>query len=179
MKTHWKIKGSCCAVLSHSSHVRLCDPTDCSLPGSPAHGIFQARILEWVAVSFSRGSFQPRDEPVSPMSAALAGRFFTTEPLRKPRNHHTHAINCYPALPKKWTDRLIQVGWIQHNQFFEVKRPIKWMDCQNHPPRCWLLCQFSLSLEGISHATYTPCQKDLGFNYPTNLDLLQSKNYKE
>ena len=39
----------------------LCDPMDCSLPGSSIHGIFQARILEWVAVSFSRGSSRPRD----------------------------------------------------------------------------------------------------------------------
>ena len=39
----------------------LCDPMDCSLPGSSIHGIFQARILEWVAISFSRGSSQPRD----------------------------------------------------------------------------------------------------------------------
>ena len=39
----------------------LCDPMDCSLPDSSVHGIFQARILEWVAISFSRGSSQPRD----------------------------------------------------------------------------------------------------------------------
>ena len=39
----------------------LCDPMDCSLPGSSVHGIFQARILEWVVISFSRGSSQPRD----------------------------------------------------------------------------------------------------------------------
>ena len=38
----------------------LCDPTDCSLPGSSVHEIFQARVLEWVATSFSRGSSQPR-----------------------------------------------------------------------------------------------------------------------
>ena len=38
----------------------LCDPVDCSLPGSSFHGILQARILEWVTISFSRGSFQPR-----------------------------------------------------------------------------------------------------------------------
>ena len=38
----------------------LCDPMDCSLPGS-IHEIFQARILEWVAISFSRGSSRPRD----------------------------------------------------------------------------------------------------------------------
>ena len=39
----------------------LCDPMDCSLPGFSIHGIFQARVLEWFAISFSRGSFQPRD----------------------------------------------------------------------------------------------------------------------
>ena len=38
----------------------VCDPMDCSLPGSSVHGILQARILEWVAVPFSRGSSQPR-----------------------------------------------------------------------------------------------------------------------
>ena len=50
----------------HSSEVAqscpiLCDPMDWSLPGSSIHGIFQARVLEWVAISFSRGSSQPRD----------------------------------------------------------------------------------------------------------------------
>ena len=43
------------------SRVRLCDTVDCSLPGSSVHGILQARILEWVAIAFSRGSSQPRD----------------------------------------------------------------------------------------------------------------------
>ena len=39
----------------------LCNPMDCSLPGSSLHGIFQAIVLEWIAISFSRGSSQPRD----------------------------------------------------------------------------------------------------------------------
>ena len=39
----------------------LCDPMDCSLPGSSVHGIFQERVLEWVVISFSRGSSQPMD----------------------------------------------------------------------------------------------------------------------
>ena len=52
----------------------LCGPMDCSLPGSSAHGIFQARILEWVAVSFSRGSSQTRDQT---QVSCIAGRFFT------------------------------------------------------------------------------------------------------
>ena len=41
--------------------VTLCDPMECSLPGSCVHGTSQARILEWVAISFSRGSSQPRN----------------------------------------------------------------------------------------------------------------------
>ena len=43
------------------SRVRLCDPVDCSLPGSSIRGILQVRILEWVAISFSRGSSPLRD----------------------------------------------------------------------------------------------------------------------
>ena len=43
------------------SCLTLCDPMDCSLPGSSVHGIFQARILGWVAISFSRLSSQPRE----------------------------------------------------------------------------------------------------------------------
>ena len=44
------------------SCLTLCDPLDYSLPGSSVHGILQARILEWVAISFSRGSSWPRDQ---------------------------------------------------------------------------------------------------------------------
>ena len=51
----------------------LCDPMDCSLPGSFIHGIFQARILEWVAISFSRGSSQPRGRI---LVSCTAGRLF-------------------------------------------------------------------------------------------------------
>ena len=39
----------------------VCDPMDCKLPGSSIHGIFQARVLEWGAMAFSRGSSWPRD----------------------------------------------------------------------------------------------------------------------
>ena len=44
------------------SCLTLCGPMDCSLPGSSLHGILQARVLEWVAISFSRGSSRPRDQ---------------------------------------------------------------------------------------------------------------------
>ena len=49
-----------CCLVAKSGPI-LCDPMDCSPPGSSAHGIPQARILEWVAISFSMGSSQPRD----------------------------------------------------------------------------------------------------------------------
>ena len=52
----------------------LCDPMDCSLPGSSVHGILQGRILEWIAISFSRGSSQSRDRT---QVSCIAGRFFT------------------------------------------------------------------------------------------------------
>ena len=42
----------------------LCDPMDCSLPGSSVHGFLRARILEWVAISFSMGSCRPRSPPL-------------------------------------------------------------------------------------------------------------------
>ena len=44
------------------SCLTLCDPVDCSPPGSSLHGIFQAKVLEWLAISFSRGSSRPRDQ---------------------------------------------------------------------------------------------------------------------
>ena len=52
----------------------LCDPMDNSLSGSSVHGILQARILEWVATPFSRGSSRPRDQT---WVSSTVGRFFT------------------------------------------------------------------------------------------------------
>ena len=64
------------------SYPTPCDPMD--LPGSFVHGIIQARILEQVAISYSRGSSHPGIKPMSPASTALAGGFFTTEHLGSP-----------------------------------------------------------------------------------------------
>ena len=56
--THWK-----CQL---HNRVQLCDPMGCSLPGSSVHGILQARILQWFAISSSRGSSKPGIEPRFP-----------------------------------------------------------------------------------------------------------------
>ena len=64
------------------SHVALCGPVDCSSPGSSVRGILQARILEWVAFSFSRGSCQPRDRT---QVSHIAGRRFNLCTTREAR----------------------------------------------------------------------------------------------
>ena len=79
---HWS--GSICQKVKVAvAHLclTLCDPMDCSPPGSSVHGISQARILEWVATSFSRGSTWPMDETSSP---ALQADSLLFEPPRKP-----------------------------------------------------------------------------------------------
>ena len=66
--------------LSTQSYPTLCDPMDGSRPGSPVRGVFQARILEWIAMFSSRGSSGPRDQ------THVSSRCFATEPHRKPPN---------------------------------------------------------------------------------------------
>ena len=67
----WKVAQSC---------LTLCDPIDCSLPGSSIHGIFQARVLEWGAISFSRGSSRPRGWT---RVSRIVGRRFTVWATRE------------------------------------------------------------------------------------------------
>ena len=89
---HLRHQGSpCSSKLGHKCGVglvskpclTLCDPMDCSPLGSSVHGILQARILEWVAVSFSRASSRPRDWICI---SYISGGFFTSEPPGQPRS---------------------------------------------------------------------------------------------
>ena len=86
-----KDRGSCCFIMVSTqadssaysesevaqSCPTRCDPVDCSPPGSSVHGILQARILEWVAISFSRGSSRPRHPTQVSSISCIEGRFFT------------------------------------------------------------------------------------------------------
>ena len=69
-----------CVLLTPSCLI-LCNPMDCSLPGSFVYGILQARILEWVTIPFSKGSSGPRDRT---QVSSIADEFFTTQPAGKP-----------------------------------------------------------------------------------------------
>ena len=70
---------------------------DCSLPGSSIHGIFQARVLEWVAIFFSRGSSQPRDQT---QVSHIAGKHFTIWATREAQQ----GIKKKPKLQGKLLD---------------------------------------------------------------------------
>ena len=83
---YWKWKCELVAQLCPT----VCDLMDCGLPGSSIHGISQARILEWVAIPFSRGSSWPRDRT---QVSCIAGRFFTSWATREailPVHHWLH-----------------------------------------------------------------------------------------
>ena len=82
-------------MCAHSlSHVWLSVIMDCSPPSFFVHGIFQARILVWVAISYSRASSQPEDQTTYLMSPALADRFFTTVPPEKPNKSMAATYYC-------------------------------------------------------------------------------------
>ena len=68
----------------------LCDPIDCSLPGSSINGTFQARVLEQVAISFSRGSSRPRDQT---QVSRIAGRRFTIWATREAQGEWWQLLN--------------------------------------------------------------------------------------
>ena len=71
----------CVLVSLFKSCLTLHNPMDCSMPGSFVQGILQARILEWVAIPFSRGSSQPKDQTCI---SCTAGTLFTAEAPGKP-----------------------------------------------------------------------------------------------
>ena len=91
-------------MLVAQSCLTLFDPMDCSPPGSSIHGIFQARVLEWVTISFSRGPFQLRDWiPVSCTAARHFAVWATREVSAK------EGINMVPV-PRRPLPAAIHVG---------------------------------------------------------------------
>ena len=107
MKVKWK-----CYSLSQ---VQLCDPMDYSPLGSSIHRILQARIREWVAIPFSRGSSWPRGRT---QISLIVGRFFTTKATREAHG---------------W-DELMQISPMTAG---ERERPCWWL--QNHENNHWAL----------------------------------------
>ena len=78
----WLSSTTVCVAVSRS-YLTLCDPMDSSPPGTTVHGALQARILEWIAISFSKGFSQPRDRILISSSSSLIGRFFNVWAIKK------------------------------------------------------------------------------------------------
>ena len=97
---------------SHSAVPILCDPVDCSLPGSSVHGVFQARVLEWVAISFSKGSSHPRDRT---QVSRIVGRCYTVWAscvhVTKTRVGHgsDNATRAWPLKSGSWAAQSMKV----------------------------------------------------------------------
>ena len=101
----------CVCVKVTQSFLTLCDPINCSPPGFSVHGILQARILEWVAMSSSKGSSQPRDRTQSP---TLQVDSLQSEPPGKPKNTRVGSLpflqGIFPTQESKWG--LLHCRWI-------------------------------------------------------------------
>ena len=91
----------------------LCNPMDCSLPGS-IHEIFQARILEWVAISFSRGSSRPRDRT---RVSCIAGRCFTVWATRETPMVSWFSLKTYFEI-----QNIIDLDCILDNYMVQLKK---------------------------------------------------------
>ena len=83
----------------------LCNPLDYSPRSYPVHGLFQARILEWVAISSFRGSSWPRDQTHISCVSCFTGGFFTSESLRKPRIKTWMTVICVNFQHLSWTEK--------------------------------------------------------------------------
>ena len=91
----------------------LCDPMDCSPPGFSIHGIFQAWVLEWVAISFSRGSSWPRDWT---QVSRIAGRGFTIWATRVSPDNLLKENEFRLIYHKIFF--FIHSGWLLRDQYF-------------------------------------------------------------
>ena len=123
----------------------LCDPIDCSLQGSSVHGIFQARILNWVTIPFSRVSSQPRDQT---RVSCVAGRWATREARSK-----TRVYSNFPVASRIWpTFQLKQT--VGASQWFSRVVTASRKMLKNHQTWCFMLKSWaSVPLTSVSSPT--------------------------
>ena len=159
----------------------LCDPVDCSLPGFSVHGILQARILEWVTISFSRGSSWPRDRT---RVSCIGVRHFNLWATREAQNTGVGSLallqgifptqGSNPGLPHcrqilyQLSHHLIFFWWIDHfiTQWWpslSLWQVLTLLSKHSTPALLWL--QFALNI--FFHASTFMCV----FNIKVNLSL--------
>ena len=120
-----------------------CNPMNCSLPGSSVHGILQARILEWVAISFSRGTSDPGIKPRSP---ALQQMLYQLSYAGKHTTHFIAVVQLLDHVPlftTPWTREACQASLsFTIFQSFPRLMSVEWAMLSNHTIFCCplLLC---------------------------------------
>ena len=119
----------------------LCDPMDCSLSGSSVHGIFQARVLEWIAIAFSRGSSRPRNRT---RVSHIAGRHFTVwatvhgvaKSWTRLSDFTSLHNGCYSLMAT--TSFVYQYG---RQHFSTIVHNFLWRNGSCLKTHCWSVCQ--------------------------------------
>ena len=108
---------SCVCMCYSLSRVQLCDPMNCSLPGSSVYGNLQARVLVLAVIPFSRGSSQPRDRTWVFCVSCIAGNSLPSEPPGKPWYiyRHTH-MHILLGIWVSWFSRYV----IYYQCFFKI-----------------------------------------------------------
>ena len=160
----------CCALLClvSQSCLTLCDPMDGSPPGSSVHGILQARILEWIAISFSRGSSQPRDRTRSP---AFQVDSLPSEPPGKSKNTGMGSLSLLQGilltLKSNWN--LLKCRQILYHLSYQGSHIIpvikKLLKCIVRPKRNTVAIFEDLSLPSFKYQTNS---FHLSFHRPLN-----------
>ena len=131
----------CCCCSIAQLCLTLCDPMDCSLPGSSVHGILQARILEWVTISSSRGSSQPRDQTLVTCGSCVGRRILYHCATWEAPSHK--CLGCYFTIMSK----------MHKLTFTSYKNNDKWM--RHLPSRSFL------SLTFLGPCGHIPMESDI------------------
>ena len=108
----------CFACSVSQSYLTPCDPLDCSLPDSSVQGVPQARILEWIAISSSRGLSWSRGQTCISCFPALAGEFFAIETPGKPLAWSKHEGLISTKCPVKLQHVMILFHWLHYLLIF-------------------------------------------------------------
>ena len=119
----------------------LCNPLDCSPPGSSVHAILQARILEWVSMPFSRGSSQPRDQTHLSYVSCI-GRWVLNHQrhLGSPKNKILRVIwSHYKQLCQRWNCSLIIYSiYLSTNHIGKIVKCTGCLLCARNYAKCFI-----------------------------------------
>ena len=145
---------ACCGILlcCAQSCPTLCNPVDFSLPGSSVHGIFQARVLEWVAISYSRGSSRPRDQTCISCVSCIGKRILYHCATREDLEYYTVTKKSLPST-------YYHICWISSPSIYEILPQAKLL-C------VWKLISVTTNLKNVPklHNHFNQCRKSIWQN---------------